>query len=96
METEGHYAFQQIRDQEYDICFCLGISPQAAHAWAVPKEIIWDKRLQGSIQVLRKLRDTKWVRFNPNDPPAWIKEYGGTLEEAIESLLRYFEKQVSE
>ena len=91
---QGHYVFQQIRNQEYDICFCLGISPQAAHAWTVPKKIIWENA--SGQHTGHGARDTKWVHINPNHPPAWIKEYGGTLEEAIESLLRYFEKQVSE
>lgn len=33
----GQYKFQQIRDQEYDFLFALGISPFDAHAWLLPK-----------------------------------------------------------
>jgi hypothetical protein len=91
---DGKYAFQQIRDQEYDICFCLGISPQEAHAWTVPKDIIWTNATwQHNPQ---KAQDTKWVRIDPSNPPKWIQDYGGELEKAIQSLLRYLEGKASE
>ena len=35
----GVYKFQQIRDQDYDYCFCLGVSPFDAHAWLLPKSV---------------------------------------------------------
>jgi len=88
----GHYTFQQIRDQEYDICFCLGISPQSAHAWAVPKEVIWENaewQHKG-----KKAQDTKWVSFSPSKPPEWIREYGGELEKAIQVLRRLLNGQL--
>ena len=36
----GVYKFQQIRDQNYDYLFALGISPFDAHAWVLPKSIL--------------------------------------------------------
>ena len=36
----GIYKFQQIRDQNYEYCICLGISPQEAHCWVVKKDIL--------------------------------------------------------
>lgn len=36
----GIYKFQQIRDQNYDFVFCLGISPLDAHCWVISKETL--------------------------------------------------------
>ena len=33
----GGYKFQQIRDQNYDLLICLGVSPFDAHCWVIPK-----------------------------------------------------------
>ena len=77
----GIYKFQQIRDQDYDYCFCLGISPFEAHAWFIPKsELMTDKPpalvpQHGG----RAGRDTKWLSFPAVSPPEWLEPYGGTL-----------------
>ena len=75
------YKFQQIRDQDYDYCFCLGVSPFNAHAWFIPKaELMIDKppslvpQHGGSAG-----RDTKWLSFPADDPPEWLSPFGGTL-----------------
>lgn len=81
------YVFQQIRDQEYDVCFCLGISPWTAHAWAVPKPVIWENAT--GQHTGGKAKDTKWVHVNPDNPPEWMREYGGELERAIQVLRGY-------
>jgi hypothetical protein len=81
------YVFQQIRDQEYDVCFCLGISPWIAHAWAVPKPVIWENAT--GQHTGRKAKDTKWVYVDPGNPPEWMREYGGELERSIQILRGY-------
>ena len=43
----GIYKFQQIRDQDYDYCFCLGISPFEAHAWFIPEVRVDDRQAPG-------------------------------------------------
>ena len=39
----GQYKFQQIRDQNYDIAICLGISPFEAHCWVIEKSVLMDQ-----------------------------------------------------
>lgn len=43
------YKFQQLRDQNYEIAICLGISPFNAHCWVIPKKVILDgcEKLEG-------------------------------------------------
>lgn len=85
-----HYRFQQIRDQDYDYCFCLGISPFDAHAWFIPKtELMVDKppelRPQHGGQ---DGRDTKWLGFPADNPPVWLSAYGGTLADVYRLILK--------
>ena len=35
----GIYKFQQIRDQNYEYCICLGISPDKGHCWVISKKL---------------------------------------------------------
>ena len=78
------YVFQQFRDQEYDHAFCLGISPFAAHAWVVPKEIILGNT--PSQHGGRAGTDTHWLHLSPDDPPAWLARYGPTLRRAFQIM----------
>lgn len=88
---DGRYKFQQIRDQHYDLVICLGVSPFSAHCWVLPKEDIirlWKEEHkimsqhggQGGV-------DTAWIIVDPENPPEWLKPYGGSLAVAI-SVLR--------
>lgn len=89
----GLYVFQQIRNQEYDLLFCLGISPNTAHAWCIPKQEAWEKA--ESQHAGGKGKDTKWIRVKvtrEDITPKWLDEYGGEIggqSKAIE-LLRHF------
>ncbi|MDA8399734.1 MAG: hypothetical protein M0008_06755 [Actinomycetota bacterium] len=38
----GVYKFQQIRDQEYDYLLYLGVPPFDAHAWLLPKSVLFE------------------------------------------------------
>ena len=66
----GGYVFQQIRDQDYSHVLCLGISPQDAHAWFVPKEVMREHAVpqHGG----KKGTDTKWLSFQAAAPPLWL------------------------
>lgn len=84
----GGYKFQQIRDQDYDYCFCLGVSPFDAHAWLIPKSILLEYVIghmgqhtgaQGS--------DTSWLGFEVGKPYEWMKPYGSSLAAVNELLL---------
>ncbi|MGD8455399.1 MAG: hypothetical protein PVF83_03355 [Anaerolineales bacterium] len=80
----GIYKFQQIRDQDYEYIVCLGISPFAAHCWVISKEIL-RKNVIGHTPQHTGARGTEtfWFSVNPNNPPEWLSDCGGTLEEAF-------------
>ena len=41
--SNGAYKFQQIRDDDYELLFCLGISTATVNIWVISKsEIVWD------------------------------------------------------
>lgn len=85
----GIYKFQQIRDQNYDFCFCLGVSPFDAHAWFIPKsELMTDKPPALVPQHGGRVgRDTKWLSFPAVSPPEWLEPYGGTLARVQKLIL---------
>lgn len=76
----GVYKFQQIRDQDYDYCFCLGVSPFDAHAWLLPKSVLRE-------HVIGKMgqhtgagaQDTAWLSFQVGVEFEWMRPHGGTL-----------------
>jgi len=80
----GGYKFQQLRDQDYESVFCLGISPTRVHAWLIPKSVAWEHSIPqhgGNVGT-----DTKWLGFQADNPPPWMSEYGGSLSHVLEVL----------
>ena len=86
----GTYTFQQIRDQNFNIVVCLGISPFDAHCWVIPKDDVIELRDEGLISPQHggsRGSDTLWINgVNPNNPPYWLQPYGGTLSEGFAQL----------
>lgn len=77
--VDGLYKFQQIRSDGYDLVVCLGISPNAAHCWVFPK----GHAINHATPQHKGSRDTEyWMAIDPNEPPDWASEYGGSLEKA--------------
>ena len=83
----GGFKFQQIRDQEYDFCFCLGLSPFDAQAWLIPKPVLQD-RPEGLVgqHTGAAGQDTSWLSFQADGPYRWMTGHGGRLGE-VERLL---------
>jgi len=80
--TDNHiYKFQQIRDQNYDFCFCIGVSPFDAHAWLIPKRELSRSRPPSLVPQHGGAagRDTKWLSFEASNPPTWLAPFGGRL-----------------
>jgi hypothetical protein len=80
----GGYKFQQLRDQDYEFVFCLGISPERVHAWLIPKGIAWNHASPqhgGSGGT-----DTRWFGFQAANPPQWMSEFGGSLSDVLALL----------
>ncbi|KAB1657706.1 hypothetical protein [Pseudoclavibacter sp. CFCC 11306] len=85
----GGYKFQQIRDQAYDYCFCLGLSPFDAQAWFIPKHILMDGFPDGLTPQHggQDGRDTRWLSFIAKQPPSWLAEYGGRLGQVKQLII---------
>ena len=87
LSKAGSYVFNQIRDQNYEILLCMGLSPNDAHLWAI-----------GKADAMRFRADGKIPNQHANDPatgilivpakaiPDWLKPYGGTLPEGFARL----------
>lgn len=80
----GIYKFQQIRDQDYEFCVFLGISPTEAHCWVVKKSLLI-RYVIGHLgqHTGASGTDTAWISIDPNNPPDWIIPCGGNLESAF-------------
>jgi len=86
----GGYKFQQLRDQNYHVAICLGISPFDAHCWVLPKKLIldsWGKEAGITSQHGGQSgTDTAWLSVDPNNVPDWLRHQGGTLRQGLEVL----------
>lgn len=77
----GSYTFQQVRNQNYAQVVCLGVSPLAAHCWAIPKDVV-----RANIAPQhggRQGTDTLWFSVDPNEPHSWLRPFGGTLQQVF-------------
>lgn len=84
---KGFYKFQQIRNQNYDFCICLGISPLEAHCWVIDKAILLENVIGHLGQHTGASgKDTAWFTVNPSNPPNWLNGCGGSLNEAFNKL----------
>jgi hypothetical protein len=87
----GVYKFQQIRNQRYDVCLLLGLSPFTAACWVVPKAVLLDQPFKEGLSHQHggaSGTDTVWLSFPADRPPRWLERYGGRLSDAIRLLAR--------
>ncbi len=77
----GNYVWQQIRDQDYEYVLLLGLSPASASAWCVPKQVAHDVSVpqHGGLAGT----DTRWLTVKATATPAWMKEWGGSLDDFL-------------
>ena len=87
----GGYTFQQIRDQDYEFIFLLGISPHAVHAWIFPKKKIPFDEIKNQ-HAGKQGKDTWWIHVDPNCPPEWMKEQSGQLVDVCDTFRKYLKK----
>lgn len=81
----GVYRFQQIRDQDYELLICLGVSPFDAHCWAIPKREVVARWKAGEIQSQHggtSGQETGWLFVQVGHEPDWLQKWGGHLGEA--------------
>lgn len=87
MWKSGVYKFQQIREQDYDYCLCLGVSPFDAQAWLLPKSLLRMHVIGHTGQHTGATgSDTAWLSFPCTKPPAWMSSYGGRLSDVADLL----------
>ena len=86
----GGYKFQQLRDQNYELAICLGVSPFAAHCWVIPKSDIlrlWKhEHIISSQHGGARGSDTAWIDVRMGCPPQWLTPFGGSLCDALAVL----------
>lgn len=76
----GVYKFQQIRNQNYELLFCLGLSPFDAHAWLFPKDILLEHVIGHTGQHTGAAgTDTAWINVVAGSPRGWMASYGNRL-----------------
>ena len=83
------FKFQQIRNQDYDYVFCLGLSPFDAQAWFIPKAVLMGDLPEGVTPQHGGSAgtDTRWLSFPAAQPPHWMDPFGGRMQKAYERLL---------
>lgn len=85
----GKYKFQQIRNQDYEHCLCIGIAPKYIAAWLLPKEVLLEKVIGHMGQHTGvEGSDTSWIGFDEGKPYDWMEPYGDTLEDVRKLLLK--------
>lgn len=76
----GGFKFQQIREQNYEYCFCLGVSPFDANAWLLPKALLREHVIGHMGQHTGAAgTDTAWLGFQASSPYPWMSSHGGRL-----------------
>lgn len=87
--ANGSYLFQQIRNQNYDLLICLGISPFMAHAWILSKKEVTKKILGHSEYSQHRGRqgsDTYWLRVSPDEGHVVFSPQSGKLSAVYKKL----------
>lgn len=83
----GGFKFQQIRDQDYAFCLCLGISPFDAQAWLLSKEVLLERVIGTMGQHTGSGgRDTAWLSIQASRPDEWLSDHGGRLHDVYKMI----------
>lgn len=82
----GVMKFQNMRDEDYEHVLCIGLLPQSAQAWFIPKTEIWQgnqiRTDNAGISGQHEGADA-WLSINPSTVQSWVQPYGGTIESAM-------------
>lgn len=92
---DDHWKFQQIRNTAFDFLFCMGINPDNASAWLIPKEELylndgslterdgWDRQHGG-----KSGKEDAWLIVYPSDVPQWLGKFGGDISKISKVFTR--------
>jgi hypothetical protein len=92
----GTYLFEQLRDQNYEFAIFLGVSPNDAHCWVIPKaDIVRMWKVERTLPPQHggeEGEDTAWARLSPAASGAAqdeaCRKYGNGLRDALLSISR--------
>jgi hypothetical protein len=76
----GTFVFEQIEDDNYAFLAMLGLRPHDAFLW------LCTKTLALTNSVAQHKRPSRWVVFEPAQPPAWLAPHGGHVSNASTTL----------
>ena len=91
--ANGRFKFQQIRDQDYEIMICIGLTPRLedVQIWAIPKETLMKRPVGVSGQHSgADATETLWLDVRIDSPPPWLAQWGGDLDQAEAVLADLF------
>jgi hypothetical protein len=89
------WKFQQVRDTKFDFLFCLGLYPDSASAWLIPKAELYlngelqDREGWGRQHGGKTGKEDSWLIVPTNKVPKWLGEFGGAISNIPKVLNRY-------
>jgi hypothetical protein len=87
MWESGHFRFQQIRDQNFDLLLCLGLQPDDVSVWLFPKDVVLEHLSGvGGQHTGASARETYWMNLAPGANNSWVDEYGDQFSTAKDFL----------
>lgn len=96
--TLGHKAyaafglqFNQIRRQDYEYLFLLGVLPWRLVAWAIPKQEVLARWEQGAPCIRsqhggKEATETAMLLLPIDDVPDWVDRWGGDFSDAMRAI----------
>jgi hypothetical protein len=84
--NSDRFVFFGLRDFDYDAVALLGLEPDNARLWIVPKAVLWHHAREQARGA--EALGSRWVSFFADGPPAWLQEWGGSFAQAREALHR--------
>jgi hypothetical protein len=82
--NNDRFTFLNLRDFNYDAVALLALAPNDVALWFVPKQLLLanaKRQLRGA-----SILDTKWLSFFADDPPPWMKGWGGSFAQAATAI----------
>jgi hypothetical protein len=90
LADKGVFIFNQIRNDDYDYLFLLGIDINSCYLWVIPKRQVLDskgKPIRKEVVNQHKGKagsDTFFINsLDPNSPYPWLKSFGGSIEKGV-------------
>ncbi len=78
--NSSELTFLEFRDFDYDAAALLGITPNEAYIWIVPKHILLENTMRQQRGASGK--GSNWLRFRVDQVPDWLRRWGGSFAEA--------------